>query len=257
MGEKDVVLLVAAHKAAPFPGDGIYRSIQVGAALHPPFQSDCKDNTGENISEKNPAYCELTALYWAWKNLDAAFVGLVHYRRFFASRAFFKPKRKRIAGRGIIEKALDQAQVVLPVKRHYWIETNYSQYIHAHHQQDLALTRAIIARREPEYLAAFDRVMGRTSGHRFNMFIMERDILNVYCRWLFGILEELEARLDISDYSQYDKRVFGFVGERLLDVWLEENPVRLRELPVVFTERQNWIKKGGSFLLRKFRGKRR
>lgn len=254
MEGKKVVLLVAAHKAVRFPEDDMYCPIQVGSALHPSFHTTYKDDIKDNISSKNPTYCELTALYWGWKNLDSSYMGLVHYRRFFATRNLFWPKWERIASQQAIEKMLRQAPIILPKKRHYWIETNYSQYVHAHHSRDLLLTRAIIAQREPDYLQAFDRVMQRTAGHRFNMFIMERSLLDSYCRWLFGILGELEAQLDLSDYTPYDRRVFGFVGERLLDVWLEKNPAPFREIPVVFTERQNWLKKVSMFLLRKFRG---
>lgn len=59
--------------------------------------------------------------------------------------------------------------------------------------------------------------------------------------------------MDISTYSAYDMRVFGFVGERLLDVWLTKNGIVHIEQPVVNMERQYWIKKGLSFLQRKFK----
>ena len=84
---------------------------------------------------------------------------------------------------------------------------------------------------------------------------MRRDLLNSYCEWLFAVLFELENRLDISDYSTNDRRVFGFVSERLLDVWLETNHVNCTELPVVNLESQHWPKKILSFLKRKFIGK--
>ena len=85
------------------------------------------------------------------------------------------------------------------------------------------------------------------------MFIMRRDLLDRYCAWLFDILFELERRLDISGYSTNDQRVFGFVGERLLDVWIEAEGIPYRDVPYMFLERQNWLVKGGRFLLRKFR----
>ena len=97
--------------------------------------------------------------------------------------------------------------------------------------------------------------MESTEGHRFNMFIMKYDLFCEYMDWLFSILFELEKRLDISDYTDNDKRVFGFVAERLLDVWIDTNMLDYIELPVEFMENENWIKKGTNFLKRKFVGK--
>ena len=99
--------------------------------------------------------------------------------------------------------------------------------------------------------------MKRTSGHRFNMFIMKRELADAYCAWLFPVLFELEARLDLSLYSAYDARVFGFVGERLLDVWLLYRGYRGRDIPYVFLEKQNWLKKGAAFLKRKLAAARK
>ena len=88
----------------------------------------------------------------------------------------------------------------------------------------------------------------------FNMFVMRRDLFDAYCQWMFSILEELERRLDISAFDAYNSRVFGFVSERLLDVWLEKNQIDYHEQNVSFIEPQNWLKKGGLFLKRKVLG---
>ena len=243
-----IKILIACHRQYPVPDGPCYLPVEVGAALHTePIPSFTPDNTGENISEKNKNYCELTALFWAWKNLDADAVGLVHYRRYFAGRPF----SKQPAQEADFRKALDRAPILLPVKRHYWIETNYSQYIHAHHTQDLEITRAVLAERCPEYLPAYDRQMQKRSGHRFNMFVMRRDCFDAWCAWLFPVLFEVERRLDISRYDPYNARVFGFVAERLLDVWIETNGYDYRELPVLNTENQHWIRKGTAFIKRK------
>ena len=93
--------------------------------------------------------------------------------------------------------------------------------------------------------------MKKTSGHRFNMFIMSHKKFCEYCEWLFAILFELETRLDISAYNMNDARVFGFVSERLLDVWLETKSYKYIDIPYVFMEKQNWIRKGAIFLNRK------
>lgn len=89
----DIKILVAAHKKYWMPDDSVYLPIQVGAALHSAL-GYVPDNTGYNISDKNPNYCELTALYWAWKNLECEYIGLCHYRRYFGHTGLFKGCRK-------------------------------------------------------------------------------------------------------------------------------------------------------------------
>ena len=245
-----VRIAVATHKSYFMPDDAMYLPVQAGSALHPPL-GYTRDDSGTNISRKNESYCELTVLYWAWKNLDADYIGLCHYRRHFGGRTF-GPRQARILTEAQAARLLHSADILLPKPRNYWIETNYSQYIHAHHECDLKAARDVLSEKHPEYLTAFDRVMGRTWGHRFNMMVMRRDILSRYCSWLFAILEELETRIDISEYSSYDRRVMGFLAERLLDVWLENQNLRIRELPVVNLESQRWPRKIAAFLRRKF-----
>ncbi|ANK62544.1 exopolysaccharide biosynthesis protein [Loigolactobacillus backii] len=252
----NVKILVAAHKNYVMPSDSnLYLPIFVGKALHPNVNQTFQgDNTGDNISAKNAHYNELTAVYWAWKNLDADAIGLVHYRRYFSLR----PKRSltSILTQDQVDSLLVEHDVVLPTRRKYYIETNYSHYIHAHHAEPLELTRQIIARDYPSYLADFDQAMKRTSAHMFNMFIMKKQPFNEYCTWLFDILTKLEKQLDITGYDSYETRVYGFVSERLLDVWLAQNlQYKTTEVPFVFMEKQNWFKKGGNFLLRKFFGR--
>lgn len=249
---KKITVIVATHKAYPMPDMQIYLPLQVGSAISPALPY-ARDDTGQNISEKNKSFCELTGLYWGWKNLDADYIGLCHYRRYFAGR-HFGVKAGRILTEDEAQRLLPKTDVILPKKRHYWIETNYSQYIHAHHREDLDTTRQILSEDYPEYLPAYDEVMGKTSGHRFNMLIMKRELLDAYCGWLFDVLFRLEERLDISGYDPVSRRVFGYVGERLLDVWIETNHIAYTELPVVNLESQHWLKKGSRFLLRKWKG---
>ena len=239
-----VKIIVAAHKLYWMPEDPAYLPLQVGAAGKDGFGFR-RDDEGENISARNANWCELTGLYWAWKNLKADAVGLVHYRRHFKGR-------DGIATGGEIAALLEKADAVLPRKRNYFIETTRSQYVHAHHAEDLDVTRAILVERHPEYVKAFDAAMASTKGHRFNMFVMKRPQFDPYCAWLFDVLFELEKRLDISSYSPYDARVFGFVAERLLDVWIMTNGISFAELPVLHLESQHWPRKILAFLRRKF-----
>ena len=250
-----IKILVALHKPYWLPQDDVYVPIRVGGAVIPGLEAALSDDQGNNISNRNKYYCEMTALYWAWKNLDADYVGLVHYRRYFAGKRPLAGKFARIATRAEIEAALQKAPVILPKPRNYWIETTYSQYAHAHHAEDLDAVRDILAQQYPAYLAAFDQVMSRTKGHRFNMMVMRRDYFDRYCEWMFDVLARAEERIDWHAYSAYDQRVFGFLAERLMDVWIETNEVPYTEMPVVFLESQHWLKKGTAFLRRKFRGR--
>ena len=246
----DVKIIVATHKTYRMPSDEMYIPVHVGAAGKNSL-GYTGDNTGDNISEKNKNYCELTGLYWAWKNLNADYIGLSHYRRHFS----IKPQSDRWASiltKEQLELLLKDCDVVLPKPRNYFIESNYSQYAHAHHAIDLDTTRAILSEKYPEYIPVYDNYMKRTTGHRFNMFIMKKEKFDAYCSWLFDVLFELERRLDISQYSQNDSRVFGFVSERLIDAWLETNSVKYKEIPCMFMEKQNWLVKGFNFLKRKF-----
>lgn len=248
----DTKVLVATHKNYEMPADqSLYLPIFVGKALHPDVNQTFQgDNTGDNISLKNSTYNELTALYWAWKNLNADAVGLDHYRRYLSLH--HQKNLTTILTRAQIDTLFQKTDLILPKKRRYYIETNYSHYIHAHPQQPLDEARKIIGEQTPSYLTAFDDVMAKRSAHMFNMFIMKRPLFNQYCEWLFAILFELEKRTDISQYDDYNSRVYGFVSERLLDVWIEANQLSYHEVNFVFMEHQNWFIKGGRFLQRKF-----
>lgn len=249
------VILVATHKQYTMPNEAIYLPIQVGAANAATVLPYAKDNTGDNISGKNPHYCELTALYWAWKNLDADAVGLAHYRRHFCQKKpgmFCKDKFPFIIGSIDVDSHLSTHDLLLPKPRNYYIETNYSHYVHAHPAESLDKTRTIIKTQFPEYLSSFDIVMKRTKAHMFNMFIMKKELFHSYCNWLFSILFELEKQLDISCYDSYNQRIFGFVSELLLDVFIEKNQLPYKELDFMFMEKENWLRKGFAFLKRKF-----
>ena len=248
--ESDVKVIVASHKPYWMPTDELYVPVRVGAEGSNDYFGFVPDNSGENISEKNANYCELTGLYWAWKNLDCEYLGLAHYRRHFTILRGTKDRRD-VLSLDQARSLLSTVDVLLPSPRNYWIETNYSQYVHAHHAEDLDETRKIIEEKYPEYISAYDKSMKKTTGHRFNMFIMKKDLADLYCKWLFDILFELEKRLDISDYSAKDQRVFGYVSERLLDVWIETNRIKYKDIPYMFLEKQNWITKGVNFILRK------
>lgn len=238
-----IEILVAAHKKFPMPDKKGYLPILVGAVKN--YKSGIeyqRDDEGENISAKNPNYNELTAVYWAWKNLkDVDAIGLVHYRRlFFDSKPY---NLNNVISIENVEKLLTKYNVILPKKRNYYIETNYSHYIHAHHQEPLDKTREIIKMNYPPYLSKYDQVMKRRKAHMFNMFIMKRDAFESYCTFIFGVLGKLEKKVNLTEYSVQEKRVFGYISELLMDVWLETNAFSYVEL--------NWGQLGGKKNIKK------
>ena len=252
----NIKMIVALHKPYWLPKDDCYFPLQVGAYNKESFGIK-RDDEGENISEKNPNFCELTALYWAWKHIDADFIGLCHYRRYFTRRERFRLEKRKeaVLSKAELEKLLSKHPVVIPKKRRHFIETNKNHYYHAHHREGLDALEAVLEEKYPEYIASYNKVMERTWAHLFNMFIMRKDYFDRYMTFLFDVLFEVEKRVDITGYSVYEARIFGFLAERLLDVWLDAENVDYKEQNVTFLERQNWLKKGANFLIRKFRGR--
>lgn len=254
----DIKILVATHKKYKMPSDPIYLPIHVGRE----GKSDLGyqgDNTGDNISLKNPNYCELTGLYWAWKNLKCEYIGLCHYRRYFTNKNLIhriinkNKKNDMILTEEDIKNLLDKYDIILPNKRKYYIETIESHYQHAHNIKDLKETREIIKKIYPSYIYSFDEIMKRRTLYLYNMFIMKKEEFDNYCKWLFDILFELEKSIDISGYNDYQKRVFGFLSERLFNVWILNNKKNVYEMNVINIENINWPSKILKFIERKLK----
>ena len=265
----DCKIIVAMHKSCEVPVDPMYFPLQVGAAgkdvLIPLNRKEpvARDDTGENISEKNPSYCELTGLYWAWKNLQAEVIGLVHYRRYFERQDFsdglFHLPIDDILSEAEAEELMERYDIVVPKRQKYYIETLYSHYAHTHYREHLDVTREIIREQCPQYLDSCDRIYRQRYGHMFNMFLMRRELVDKYCRWLFPILEELERRIGGENLSAFQGRLYGRVSEILFNVWLEEEKKQGRtvfEVACIYIDKINWRRKIISFLRAKFLGKK-
>ncbi len=261
---KKVKILIATHKKYKMPEDSMYLPVHVGATgkydehgneLDLGYQ---KDNSGENISELNTSFCELTGLYWAWKNLDCDFVGLAHYRRHFSVKKK-KDKWDSVLKYEEISPMLEKIKVFVPQKRKYYIESLYSHYKHTHYAIHLDVTREIISEIYPEYVECYDKVVNRTSGYMFNMMIMQKKFFDSYCEWLFDILFQLRERIDMPELSAFQGRFYGRVSEIIFNVWLEYQlkqgiilKSEIKELRYIHMEKTNWLHKGGAFIKAKF-----
>lgn len=255
---KNIKVIVATHKKYQMPKDSVYLPVHVGAKGKESIGYR-RDDEGDNISEKNPYFCELTGLYWAVKNLGADYIGLVHYRRYFSNKKHLKTEEEKFANvlsGAEIDQLLDRTDIILSKKRNYYIENLYDHYKHTMFVEPLDITGEIISEKCPEYSVEFEKLRARRSAHMFNMCIMKKEILEEYCDWMFDILFELEKRADVSQYSDFHKRFYGRVSELLLDVWINTKKLNYVEVPVIDMQKINWLKKGSSFLSAKFMGKR-
>lgn len=258
---KKVKLFVCTHKNYFMPKDKLYVPLLVGADLNKCDGEYLKDNTGDNISNKNPYFCELTGIYWIWKNItDLDYVGIVHYRRYFSlykgKMKTEEEKFKHILNSKEAQDLLKDTDIILPKKRRYYIENLYNHYAHTMYIEPLDEVGKIIKENHKEYYQEFEKLHKRRSAHMFNMFIMDKKDFDNYCEFLFSTLFELEKKIDVTKYDKFHARFFGRVSELLLDVYINTNQIKYKEVNVIDMQKINWWKKGTSFLNAKFFGKK-
>lgn len=267
MGEEpsdNVSIVIATHKKCQMPADIMYLPLHVGAEGkadehgNPLDFGYVKDNTGDNISNKNFCFGTQTALYWMWKNLDTEYKGLVHYRRYFVvQRTKTKNMLQSVMTYAQLKPMLGSYKVFVPKKRWYYVETLYSHYAHTHDENHLILTRGIIECKCPDYLKSYDKVLRRRWGFMFNMMILQKEFMDDYCSWLFEILFALFDIVDRTNMTAFERRFCGRISEILFDVWLEKKletgeltKSEMKELPYV--EDVHWKYKVKAFLSAKF-----
>lgn len=256
MNQNKVNIYVVCHKDAYIPDLKCLKPIQVGADLaDDKLDGMLYDNTGENISNKNKSYCELTAQYWAWKNEDADYYGFFHYRRYlsFALNQRYKEdgygniaidrltdeeKRRLQLDDEHINELISEYDIITVCARDINelrkrtrsrnclnIYTEYGES-DAQHRSDLDKALEILHEKYPEMSTAADRYMHSDKAYECNMFIMRKNLYGQYCTWLFDILFELEKKIDTTYYNQEELRVFGFIAERLFGIyytWLKDD----------------------------------
>ena len=242
----DIKLFVCCHRPEEVPKHPLLYPIQVGAALSEVrFPKFLYDDTGENISEKNRFYCELTAQYWAWKNVQADYYGFFHYRRYLYPDA--KAKRPYLI-RGApsielleslrfssLEELIPQYDLILPKRENMYLSVR-EHYAKApyHHGGDLERAVEILLKNHPEYRGAAEQYLSGSGCYFGNIFVMKRAVFQDYCAWLFPILAEFDRLSDTSGYSAQEQRVDGYLAERLLGIWaVAHTELQTLELPRV------------------------
>lgn len=228
----NTTVFVMAHKAFTPPEDPVYQPLQVGCAENEPLGDEyLRDDTGENISNLNHLFGELTGMYWVWQNYDGPekYIGINHYRRYFTD------------GSGDF---LDDQRITALMEDHDLIaseripsEKNYKKtYQEAHNIDDLMTVRDSIEKLYPEYLVDFENLLSTKKVYSGNLMVMERQQYNEYCKWLFEILFDASESIDVSGYDLYHARVFRFLSEGLLQVWAMHHNWRVYEAHIGYTD---------------------
>ncbi len=228
-------LYLAYHKASSLIAGPSLRPMHVGRALAArPLDGMIGDDTGDTISAKNDRYCELTALYWAWKNdRTSDRIGLMHYRRLLDFAGWYADKHAEVRVSSVrVSDYTSQTEawlaahpdvdLVLP-KPHTTPVTMRRNYANAHSISDLDVVEKYISQNYPDYAPYFRSVLDGRQIYLANMFLAKRDLVDQYCTFLFDILEHVDnSDVDRSYYSTYQKRFLGFISERLFTVFISK-----------------------------------
>ena len=225
------MIYIAAHKEFEVPSLQGYIPLQVGAEGKKSL-GYLKDNEGKEISAKNPNFCELTGLYWIWKNTQDDLVGLVHYRRYFG-KSNFSADPKDIYSYDEMKQMLKDVDIILPYTAYFLQNAKEEILVECCTEEIFDQLRECVLRLYPDYIQDFDRFFAANQSSLFNMMFCRRAQFDAYCQWLFDILFELEKYVDLEKLNDYQKRLFGFLSERLLNIWVMHHHLRVRHVAVV------------------------
>lgn len=259
-------ILISCHKPTAYIKNSILQPIQLGSAnAKTRLPGMLHDDEGDNISELNPKYCELTAQYWAWKNLDADYYGFCHYRRYFnfSNQTFKEDEYGNILeyypgdyisdkyglSEESISKAIDGYDLVITERKDVRKIPKYYRNIRDHYQeapflvpQDLDTLLSIIDEKTPEYSSYARRFLRGKHTSFCNMYIMKKELFFDYCEWLFSILNEFCDRTDMTKYGPEAQRTPGHLSERLFGIYLarlrkEQPNLKIKELQSVYFQK--------------------
>ena len=239
-----ISIYIATQAEREFPKNENYIPLMVGKP-NEHLSKGLNDSTGDSISTKNPFYCELTGHYWIWKNdHQSGVVGLCHYRRFlWLSDIPRRLCRKTFASIGNCETLLDTQNVgkilenghydiILPRPYAFSGGDIKSQFIDAHGEEGYLLMIDSIKRNFPEYMRSFDDVFSRRFEYFGNIMVTTKPVFDEYSEWLFKLLYNIEQHIDLSDKK--NARMMGYIGERLLNLYVVHNKFKIKEVPQIF-----------------------
>lgn len=196
--------------------------IQSGAALADRTVCELKDNSGENISSKNPNYSELTSMYWVGKHGSAEYLGLFHYRRIL-----------ELSEEDLYRLSENDVDAVMAYPAIYYpsILSHHSYYLN---EGDWNAMKQALQELAPEYAAAMPGIFKEKFFHNHNILIAKKEVFQAYCQWLFPILERTEELSEPKGRDRGD-RYIGYLGENLTTLYFMYHK---KDLNIVYTGRR-------------------
>ena len=233
-----IEIFVLTHKKFEPPQNDMYLPLLSGASSHDDDFGYLRDDNGDNISDLNDYYAEMTGEYWAWKNSDADIIGFCHYRRYFAKNISLK-----ILEREDIEKILKDYDIIMPNKAHMGMTNvedvkktreylNYGPYI-----EEYCILRDVLEKHYPDYVLYYNDLLNSKECHWFNMFICKKELADDYFEWVFDILAKVKLEIDFNKYREDQRRILGFLSERLINIYVRKNNLKVKEKPILINDR--------------------
>lgn len=252
---KNIKILIACHKPSELPKNDLFLPVRVGAALsNDDFGLQRDDDGKDNISKKNPGYCELTAIYWAWKNLKADYYGLFHYRRFYS----FADKRFSVSddghmmirvkalsqdvfakygllGEGRMREIIESNDLIVheprPVRGIPTPMAIPGKSVREHYKyhdgtiiknSDIELMMDIVHNKYPKIYPYINKYLDGNTFLGYNMFIMKREYFMHMCEFEFSVLSEVEKGINnsLSERSLNANRIYGYLAEILTSAYI-------------------------------------
>lgn len=222
----NIKIYTFTHKKFDVPSDAMYVPLQVGSAVNEDL-GYLRDDEGENISDQNCYYSELTGFYWIWKNdRTSDYVGTCHYRRYLIN------EQEKVLSRQEYEELLAQYDMVT-TKMELLNNSYHDGFAANHNIQALDMTGQVIREKYPAYYDTFERMVNGPKTYYCNMLVTSKKLFDAYAEWLFDIFFEVQRRIDLdTDEDAYHKRVFGFISEFLLTVWVSVQKLKVCECKV-------------------------
>ncbi len=249
------VKIIVSHRQgveAETVDNPIYLNVRGGAALSATTNDTLQgDNTGDNISERINSLCEYAPLYWAWKNVEADYYGLCHYRRYISfsekdlkysqhlKQAKINSLSKanqhllRIDDEDYMKSVISKYDMIVPYEYDSYTDwvgdkkmTVKEQWLHINKnyltEHDFDLLLELIKKHSPQYYEPMCQFMDGHKFRGFNCFVMKKELFNEFCEFVFPILLEFDDMLDKEELSEYQMRAPGFAGEWLFSMWTQE-----------------------------------